>query len=66
MSLSTDIEIENIKQLAALMELEDELEFKLSFVRDKMTNLISCMSEEDFKKALELYNKKIGIEPWMN
>lgn len=55
MSISTIIEVNNIKAYAELLKRQYELREKLSFINDKLINLSINMSNEDINKANILF-----------
>lgn len=67
MSLTTDLEIRNIKEYADLLEKIYHIQINLDYLRDRLSNLASYMSQEDINEANKLLKKRLENDPfWLD
>ena len=60
MSISTQLQLERIKEYANLCLKIYDLENEVSWFRDKLSNLAACMSQEDINEANMLLRQKMS------
>jgi len=62
MSISTDIEVKNIKEYARLLKERYLLMEELSSLNDRLVNLSVFMSNDDINRANELFEDYLTEE----